>query len=221
MPTITLPNTFVSGAAMAAADFNENVCTPNTTPASLDVVNGQLDVDNLAAGTSIEREMLAPGEFALGLTRANNVPTDYFSEAFAGFINANRGSANEISNLEAFQPVPGSCISVDLDWAPGALLLGWSVFATNDGTDTAGTRTILRLARNGAFVDGQRRVVPPHRHSPGAADTRYPGFFQRVWSGTYLFTNLSRGRHDFGIYLAADADQSRVFSASISPLAIW
>lgn len=219
MPDITLPATFTDGAALSAADFAACVSAPKTTaPSSLDVRNGQLDVNNLASSFRVERRMLQEGEFAEAYASAFTVPRDYFSDQFPGFENDDAaGSAVEEDAIGGFLPVVGACITRRFSWAPGAVLVAWSVFGAHDGANTTGKRAVLRLFQDGAAVAGQRRALPPEVY----ASVRHPAVFQRVWSGALVLTGITRGNHSFGVRIATDAPHTRLFSGMISVTALW
>lgn len=219
MPDITLPATFADGATLSAADFAACVSAPKTTsPTSLDVLNGQLEFANLDAAFRVERRMLQEGEFAEAYASAFTVPRDFFSDQFPGFENDDAaGSAVEEDAIGGFLPVVGASLTRRFSWAPGAVLVAWSIFGAHDGSNASGQRAVLRLFQDGAVVPGQRRALPPEVF----ATVRWPAVFQRVWSGALVLTGLSRGEHSFGVRIATDAPHVRLFSGMISVTALW
>ncbi len=219
MPDITLPATFTDGSALSATDFAACVSAPKTTsPSSFDVLNGQLDVNNLAVDFRVERRMLQDGEFAEAFASAFTVPRDFFSDQFPGFENDDSaGAAVEEDAIGGFLPIVGASLTRKFSWAPGAVLLAWSVFGAHDGVNATGQRAVLRLFQDGAAVSGQRRALPPEVF----AGVRHPAVSQRVWSGALVLTGLARGEHSFGVRVATDAPHARLFSGVISVTALW
>jgi hypothetical protein len=226
MADITL--TTLSDGAVASADaINANVYRPGLD--SLDTVNGSLEQQNLAADTKVRQWMLQPGEFSQAFAAGRTVSVDYFSDLFTGFAPYEYGTPNEEGSESNFLAIPGCCKSVDLDWAPGLVLVTWTVFGTHNGYKTAALdpqQAVLCFAKDGVFVPGQRRIIPQHvfldsATSSPAVKVRYPAVRQRVWSGQFMYSNLTSGRHDFGIYIASTAQHTRLWAGNMSVMAVW
>ena len=222
MADITLPNTLSDGSVASADAINANVYRPGLD--SLDTVNGSLEQQNLAADTKVRQWMLQPGEFSQAFAAGRTVSVDYFSDLFTGFAPYEYGTPNEEGSESNFIAIPGCCKSVDLDWDPGLVLVTWTVFGTHNGYKTAPPdpqQAVLRFAKDGAFVSGQRRIIPQHVFEISSVKYRYPAVRQRVWSGQFMYSNLTRGRHDFGVYIASTAQHTRLWAGNMSVMAVW
>lgn len=84
MPDITLPNTFVAGNTVTAADVEENLYEPRSTPRTFEVINGRLDSDNLDAAVAIGRDMVRRRQFVVGSTRGQTANVDFFKDFYRG-----------------------------------------------------------------------------------------------------------------------------------------
>lgn len=214
MPNITLPVTFANGTALSSAGFETNLFVPrSTSPASLAVVNGELDLANLDS-VQVTRWMLQRGEFTAGEQHGFNLPLDYFQNLWTGFVELDASSgSNEADNTEAFRPIPGCCATHFFRWEARYTLVLWRVFCSHDGEHgNAAEVPVFRFFRDGTYVSGHRRAVPPHVFS----SVRYQAAQQREWSGAALVENLGYGWHDFSLRLASSAQQARLYNGSMA-----
>lgn len=218
MPNITIPNNQADGDVLSSELFEENLCVPlASAPASLEIINGELDDDNLES-VLLTRDLVQRGELFQGEQVGFSVPLDYFSDLFGGFVNGDAASPTENDNLEEFRPIPGVARTLHFRWdAPWVLVL-FRIFCNHDGSHGASAKTpVFRLFMDGTQVSGQRRPVPPHVYN----SIRYSAAMQREWSGHVMIENVTRGWHDIYLGVASDAPHTRLLNGAIAVILPW
>ncbi len=144
---------FADGATPTASQFSENWYHPvAANPDSLDVINGFIDSDNLAAGTQLSSPHIQRGEFLRAEGTGATANMDFFHDLFEGlemifypsglaatwaaptlgFNGTPYGPLPEEFLAPHYIPIPGAGITF---YAPtrGALLLTWNITWLNDG----------------------------------------------------------------------------------------
>lgn len=229
MPDITLPHLSGYGASSTptGAELSEMLWSPNATPDSLNVLNGQLDKDNMASGYSLPNRVIKRGQFGRGEAVGATLNADYFYQLFDGYDTATWCQDPWTgTNVELFVPLPGGSVSRNNPYRAipnagkrfyveraGPVMLSWHVFWVDDDKDAAGGAgdwpsggTQVTDAKSSAvirmFLDGiaQRSC---YRLTPPLCGER-PFAFQRAWSGHMFIENMTAGWHNAGLYLCAD-----------------
>jgi len=185
MPDITLPRTF-SAAAVANADHvAENIDSPNTTPDSLDVINGFLDRDNTdhaswePSARQIQRgSLIEPAR--TGATRVMTFPLDAFSE--------DDGSAVGV------HMVPGCSATRWYRRAGSLLIVDFGVFLLNQDTERSSLAYFFKQAPSDTkltHISGVWAQVPAFIGS-----NRQEGWW---WSGRWITTSTEAGLWHFAV----------------------
>jgi len=229
MPDITLPTSWGSSDTPSGEEVSKNLYSPDTTPASLEVINGHLDKDNLVAGDQITSDHLQVGSQTLGRMVGATANLDYFDDVFQGAQTQGHESGDQ-EESDAWLQIPGAGMRVYLPYSPKFLLVTWQIMWTHDsGTKTNHRNAVIKLFQNGGVgtsissnpytLDHQRRVAPDHlSYSLVSADDgkeaqnnfRFSADRQRIWSGHQLIESPAKGFHDLELRLYSDAEQVRV-----------
>lgn len=224
MPDVTLTN-FADGVAAPSSTLNANIYTVHATaPASLEVVNGWLDGDNLPSGRQIERRHVQPNAFVVGGEVGSNAPLDFFDDVFDTTLAANGYTTGDTE--EDFIPIPGACASFYCPWAAAdcLVIVTWNISWLCDG-DAAGDVGVIRFghrtdAETGyTWTNALRRVVPSTVRTEGA-DVFFRGTRQQHWAGHALLTSVGKGWHHLGLFVGSTALQTRVWNRSMRYIVI-
>lgn len=132
MPTVTFPLTstpFVDGETLDADRVSAGIYEPQSTPASLGVINGFVDADNLGIGSgqNIDYRMVRPGANATGKSVGQTANLDFFSEFYEGEFDINdydEAMARGLTAVGIRFYVPYDCSMVMLTWHVGVLVDG-------------------------------------------------------------------------------------------------
>ena len=215
MPNITLPHRAATdlspGSVTSAADVAENFYAPNTTPDSIEVVNGQLDNANRAAGWDVDRVHIQPRAVSHGKSVGSTLNLDFFGKT-AGGVFGEWASGNDLSDL--YLPIPGANITFYLPYSPSVLLVTWRIFVGPNGNDT---RSKLRLYRNGAQVTNQTRQV----WGAAPTGTREGLPWDRTWCGFHYESAPAIGWYTFGLRVAGDNNNLRARCRGIDCTYFW
>tara|TARA_R110002110_G_scaffold41295_4_gene131344 strand:+ start:1165 stop:1881 length:717 start_codon:yes stop_codon:yes gene_type:complete len=233
MPTITLPNTFSDTAPNNVTDASliaENFYEPNTTPDSLEVINGQLQQANRASGWDIEKELIQPGSLSGGQSVGATLPLDYFgtqdehTATSAGFVFSDWSStpaAKDAANL--YRAIPGGSITFYLPYTPSIFMAHWQILVAHTGVQAAGTRehTLLKLFVGDAPAANQIRTMFPAGTTWAAAPdqtNRSGRDFDRTWPGHYWDdgSNLTKGWNRLSLRIATNTSIARVFCRGLN-----
>ena len=241
MPDITIPNTFSpTGQIADATQVAENFYAPNTTPNSLDVINGQLDNANRETSPSwnIEKEMIQPhtvnggsayaGSLSCGGAVGSTMPLDFFGSESeeqgtddapypsGGFVFADWDQSSDDPKL--YRPIPGGSIEIYLPYTPSIFIAHWQVFVSHTGNADSGSGaleySLLKLFRDGSPATNQVRTVYP----AGTLTDRDGKEADRTWAGHYYDdgTNMQAGWHRLSLRIATDTSIARVHCRGIN-----
>jgi hypothetical protein len=217
MADINLPNVpFAADATPTGSQINDALWTPNTTPQSFNVINGQLDQANLDSGFSLGFRQTKKGTFGLAEFVGSTLNMDFFSEVFAGYRTSswyydpwadgsNPGTSEKTVRLPGtntdpqrnpYLAIPNAAIRFYMERA-GAVMLTWHVMWVDDQNQVAPAdldkkrqvTTPIRL-----FVDDEAqraayRLVP-------TTSSGFPLGRQRYWNGHHFIENLAAGWHE-------------------------
>jgi len=189
MPDITLPHTFVTGDVADANKVAENIHSPNTTPDSLDVINGFLDRANtLGPGTwepgsqQFQFGALSDGR-QVGRTGELFYPTD---------IHGVSPDARQTIS------VPGCAIDYDLRLPRSLLLVTWDAQWHNNTSAEPVALFFKKEPADARFVNiaGLTRpiVIGIGAASPDQDHTRR-------WNGAWMIINPVVGLYQFALGL--------------------
>ena len=220
MADINLPNVpFAADATPTGSQINDALWTPNTTPQSFNVINGQLDQANLDSGFSLGFRQTKKGTFGRANFVGSTLNMDFFNEVFAGYRTTSwyydpwddgstAGSSEKSVPLvntatdpqrNPYLAIPNAAIRFYMERA-GAVMLTWHVMwvddsATDNGDGTADTNkqrqvsTPIRLFIDDRAQRAAYRLVPP-------ACSTFPLGAQRYWNGHHYIESLAEGWHE-------------------------
>jgi hypothetical protein len=201
MPDITLPYVFVASTPAEPQKVLDDFYRPHqTTPVSLEVVDGWLNQANLAAGTVIGSQQIQPRTLANGRTVAANAPLDYNDWVFQS-----SGAGQE--------PVPGATLTFELPYAPSLLVLSWeiSMGAQLDVLLPPGIMggTDFSFRFDSVQPPAHTFTAPPACFVVGVpASRRYRR--DRLWAGRWMSTSAGSGWHTASISLKSSDRATRV-----------
>lgn len=225
MPDINLPHLPYSNGDVPTGDqLTEMLWSPNATPDSLNVMNGQLDKDNMATGYSLPHRVVKRGQFALGEMVGSTLNHDYFYEQFTGYTTATwcqdpwTGDNKEllvhlvgenVSKLNSpYRPIPNAGKRFYVE-RTGPVMLTWHIFWVDDdeallnNTDndvgnypTAGTavQDVNKSTPIRLFLDGIAQDSCYRLLPPGCYSL--PLSRQRYWNGHLFIESMTAGWHE-------------------------
>ena len=217
MPTVLFPLWFDKNPLRGDHVYNRLY---HPGGASLEVINGRLDRENLAPDFLVGYHSLQANSVSNGGMVAATGNSDFFggtSESIQGWFD---GISSEVvvSDTNSFLPVPGAAVQFYLPF-PAYVLLTWEVNWVSDSTG-AGHDSVLRL-----FVDGdkkstahaRRTVQTQFRSESGEYPYLRDRYKSRYWCGHALLTDLSKGYHSASLRLCANENikQTRVRARSM------
>lgn len=222
MPDINLPNVpFIDGFAPNGTQISDALWSPDTTPDSFNVINGQLDQANMDPGFTLDFRQTKKGTFGLGEFVGSTLNLDFFNEVFAGYRTtswyydpwddgATPGSSEKSVPLvgtttdpqrNPYLAIPNAATRFYMERA-GSVMLTWHVMwvddSTNDNdgsTDTDKQRWVTSPIR--LFIDGRAQRAA-YRLLPDVC-RGFPLGRQRYWNGHHFIENLAEGWHE--VYL--------------------
>lgn len=225
MPDITFPNTFTATTTDPSAVM-ENLFMPNSTPDSLDVINGWLDSDNLNSGVEIEYEHLKPGSTAQVGTTGGTATLDFFHQVLGDAALHYDGHTTADTDGD-FIPIPRAARTFYLKHAYNRLVLFWHIswhtdaaWQASTGNPQTSAPAVIKL-----FIDGTAQEVE-RRINMGGVDwgpgTKvYSGLRGSHWTGHTVIRNPAQGWHTVSLRLAADnLKQVRIRNRSFSYVAL-
>lgn len=125
MPDIVFPNTFVAGTVLDPADVQGNTYKPESTPQTLEVINGRLDQANLGAAETIGRNEVRRRANATALTRGHTANLDFYDDLFQGdYVANNYDDAIAMGQVVVGTTfyIPYDCEAVYLSWHVGLII---------------------------------------------------------------------------------------------------
>jgi hypothetical protein len=221
MPTIpTMTAVFADGSYANSTDFAESTYKPHSTmPASFEVINGWLDVNNLKSGFLVTNDMVQRGEISRVVQVGSTMTLDYFRDQFNNETYS-RDGYSAADDLASLVPIPGATLTTYIVGQPYLILLTWNIWWENDLADTT-LGCPVRLAVNGrarATGNVHRRVAPEAQFT-GAGYPRQSRMANQ-WSGHAVIDSSSlvaNAFNSFGLVLgvSAPARQVRVRTRSM------
>ena len=225
MADINLPNVpFAADATPTGSQINDALWTPNTTPQSFNVINGQLDQANLDSGFSLGFRQTKKGTFGRANAVGSTLNMDFFNEVFAGYRTsswyydpwddgATAGSSEKsvplvgtASNVQRnpYLPIPNAAIRFYMESA-GAVMLTWHVTWVDDGKplDNDKQRQVSTPIR--LFID-DRAQRAAYRMVPERAQF-FPLGYQRYWNGHHFIESLAAGWHEAYLGICVPSEQ--------------
>ena len=142
MPTITLPHraatTVQDTNTVSGENIAENFYSPNTTPDSLEVINGQLQHANrdTSAVWTINRTMVQPhqgghGALSGGKAVGSTLSLDYFGSqdvettSSEGFSHGDWDNTGAADKTQFYRAIPGASIAFYLPYTPEVFIATW------------------------------------------------------------------------------------------------
>lgn len=143
MPTVTFPlvtTPFVDGETLDADRVSAGIYEPQSTPASLGVLNGFADVDNLGLDSSnkVDYRIVRPGANATGKSVGQTANLDFFADFFEGEFDIDdydEAMARGLTAVGIRFYVPYDCSMVMLTWHVGLVVDGRHVRGTGGGLE--------------------------------------------------------------------------------------
>ena len=224
MPDITIPNTFAAGTVTNATLVAENFYSPNTTPDTPEVINGQLTDANREAGWDIEREMIQPRALSGGRAIGSAMPLDFFGVLdggsvlagtpwSTGFVHADwDSSTNDSPGL--YRAIPGGSLTFYVPYTVSVFIAHWQVFVTQAGERLGSARqySVMKLFLDGTPTANQIRTFPPAGNALGVGAAREGRPWDRTWPGHYWDDGdiVTKGWHTLSLRIATNTDVARV-----------
>jgi len=199
MPNITIPNTpLVDGTVADADPIMSDVYSPNLTPNSLAVINGQLDNVN-RDGSNIQRSDVRAGHFSQSGQVAATANQDYFDD-FLTLTSTSTTGHYETQSMA----IPGCSITFFVPWTVTAVVLNWHLSIITDALKTVPIyppgsynfegKTWLMLFIDGYPVEQVRRYMKDGNHimaydvtAPDTFNNYYTKPDTRDWSGSFVY----------------------------------
>ena len=162
MPDIGSLHTFAAGTALNAEEVMENLYDPKeSSPTSLEAINGQLDADNLPGGSFVSNEMVRPSSMCRAEMTGSTGNLDFHSMLFP----------NDAEDSGAFIAIPGASKSFYLPIDPEVVIFTWQItlgntilYAKEDAIRSLGENELprcqLQVHLNGVTLVAQERQVP-------------------------------------------------------------
>lgn len=231
MPTITLTNFPLAEKETPEADkIAKWFYTPSVTPDSFDVINGQLDLDNMTGGWTIERADTQRGSLIQMESVAGTANLDYFSDWFSGISTAGwffdpllatptaYADADTADDIKDYVAIPGSIKTFYNPYDRGFALFLWNINWTNDSaayTKLSLVRFFYRLTPTSSLItEGDlKRSVNRTIWQEASGPASHKGTDKtRFWNGHTSRVLLNPGYVSVGLYVKADDDfaQTRV-----------
>jgi hypothetical protein len=136
MPDITFPKTFTTGDLLESVKIQSNIYRPESTPQTLEVINGRLDQDNLAAATDVGPEVVRRGTNATAITRGHTANIDFYDDMFQGDYVADTYSEaipkGQVVVGTTFY-VPYRCQAIYLSWHVSLIIDAGLVYSLTAG----------------------------------------------------------------------------------------
>jgi hypothetical protein len=191
---------------------------------SLAVINGLLDTDNFKAGDNIESHQLQRRAFAQAWTVGQTAPFDYPRILFS---QDGRGARDS-----DYIDIPGGCVSRHVTAEQALVKVSWQISVSSGiEEDIAGDQTLLQVWLDDTIITAfelPSAIFDPGNlftsvdepwvveNAPGLSVSRehYP-VNDRVYSGSFLASGVTRGWHTARIAIHSEAKLTRVRTRSI------
>lgn len=223
----------VAGGQPDAPTIEDNLYFASDTAdprPSLEVINGWLDEDNLAAGEVFSRRHVQAGEFTGTGAVGSTANLDYFDTSFNyNILREERNGAypwdmrrNIPSDAELASKhiaIPGACCTFYIPESAGehvSVLLSWNIGWFNDGLfqpGLSGDQWVSNVSRLQLFWDDtpqavQKRVCPPNCHRGPLLTGKHVNNrdHARVYSGHKVVKGVASGWHTAALKVSAPND---------------
>lgn len=207
MSDITLPHLaagdFAAGQTSSADDLAEDIYSPNTTPDSLDVINGFLDSDNVDSGTPWKpgKNSFAFGEFSRIRSVGRTITQAYPRDAFQ--TGSNEGNRKVFLGLE---------FNVTRD-DPDLFVFFNAQFMTEDAGADATISFVKWAPSDTGWVVPTSYSIPIRRRAVNKSTGFEAVPLVRSWSSTWNTGGAEAGLWRFGLALqrlgtASDSDSA-------------
>lgn len=178
---------------------------------SLEVINGFLDYNNLAASWSVGAQYTQRGSAIEARQVSRTANLDWMWHHWGS--EQTTGGTLTLSAATPFQYIPGANIQWFQKWT-GMAVVSWTIMWANDSYSTDDDRkSLLYLFFDNVAQTAQRRGIG--RCLQSWSD---PLFYKRarVWSGHMLLDSVSRGWHSAGLTIICDnrVRQTRTWASS-------
>jgi len=214
MPLLNLLLTAGDGNSMNPNGVNKDAYDADDPSRSLEIINGHLD--NANAPTmgilSFTPDLIRPGAYSRAGSVGQTTNLDYHTS-----VSREEDGAYSDNSLGTWRMIPGCATKFYVPTAGDSVLLTWQVsIATDRREDAYGSGNLVlrddQLVRLQLVVDdvaksSQVRDIPISVNDPG--NLRYKER-DRLWTGHYLMTSVSKGWHDAGIQIQSQANLTRV-----------
>lgn len=209
MPVVSIPD--ISENTKIVADTVNLLFNDATTPeASLSVINGLLDWENLDESRVVSAEHTQRGSAITGSGVAGTANLDWRWTWFSNY-SSKTDTSFVLGAADPYQFIPGGCKPFFMPW-DGVALVHWSIFWWNDQYSGTVPRSDVFLMFDGDRWENHRRAVGMAGTEPNPVGYRT----HRCWSG-FAVIDADKGWHDVGLALLADSDirNTRTYSVSI------
>jgi hypothetical protein len=201
MPNITIANNFTNGATSSADDVMENIYQPKTTPDSLDVINGKIDADNVAAGVTLGRHKFQPFTFGKAFMAGATANLDLWESRWWQGIALTSGDRDS-----EFLPIPGASVTYYQPYDCTLVLIEWQISWGSDSQAT-GTNTPIKLFTT---TNGSENATRRQAGIAVSGGLRYGKGTDLWYSGHYALTSETAGWKSASLRICSDASQTRV-----------
>ena len=212
MPTLNYPVSYppIDDAIVVAADIMSWIYDPADLDASLGMLNGLLDNNNLHTDTEITAELTQRGSFIDMCGASGTANLDYKRYWFGGF-----DAPSPFVTLSAPDPnlaIAGGGRAYFCKWGHAQVLVMWTIMWTAPNLDDEAKAAIVLT------VDGTYEPAMYRDHGKLYDTTPSPEGYKkaRVWSG-HAVIELTYGWHDIGLEILVDEEvvATRVHAVSI------
>jgi len=209
MPNVAIPP--IAAGTSNGDDVEDRFYSPTVTgTTSAEIINGHLDVANLAGSVSIDRSQIQHGALSRGKTEGGTLSLDYFGELFPAWnIAEDSGTIAQKRRMNPlYQVIPGASVSFYLPFDPSFVMFSWQVFVSAqqfDLDDHASHPANYLPARLRFFLNDGRianRILTVPTKFFNASDTT--GTYDRHWAGHHLATGLTEGWNTASLRIAVD-----------------
>jgi hypothetical protein len=248
MPDINLPNVpFIDGFAPNGTQISDALWSPDTTPDSFNVINGQLDQANMDPSFTLDFRQTKKGTFGLGEFVGSTLNMDFFNEIFAGYRTsswaydpwddgATPGSSEKSVPLvgtttdpqrNPYLAIPNAAIRFYMERA-GSVMLTWHVMWVDDSSnDNETSDTPIKDTDDQRFVTTPIRLFINGRAQRAAyrlladACRHFPLGRQRYWNGHHFIENLAEGWHEAYLGICVPSEEmGAVFGSDTDPAVV-
>ena len=213
LPIVTTP--LVDGSAPVGDLVSRNLYKATTSPSSLEVINGRLDVANLALPAGgLPSDVIRKGAYSRAGAVGQTLNLDYHE----------LGSESQGSGTT--YKIPGASSTFYIPHDAGKVLFMWQVSYASDRiivpSDATAQPTVLLFHLDGELATeavGGTPVTPSYiREAAGTTMRTVHPYLQygirrenrdRIWSG-HLLCELDKGWHSAGLAVKSNANMTRI-----------